>query len=39
MAIPNPAASLDRPDLARITARRLDDILWLNDALELQALP
>jgi len=39
MVITNPAAYLHRPALARITARRLDDILWLNDALDLQALP
>ena len=39
MAITNPAAYLDRPDLARITARRLDDILWLSDDLALQTLP
>ena len=39
MAIVNPARYLDRPDLARITARRLDDILWLSDDLALQPLP
>ena len=39
MAIVNPARYLDRPDLARITARRLDDILWLSDDLALQTLP
>ena len=39
MAITNPARYLDRPDLARITARRLDDILWLSDDLALQTLP
>ena len=39
LAIVNPARYLDRPDLARITARRLDDILWLSDDLALQTLP
>ena len=39
MAIVNPARYLDRPDLARITARRLGDILWLSDDLALQPLP
>ncbi len=39
MAIVNPARYIDRPDLARITARRLDDILWLSDDLALQTLP
>ena len=39
MAIANPAAYLGRPDLARITTRRLQDILWLDETLTLQELP
>ena len=39
MVITNPARYLDRPDLARITRRDVNDVLWLSDAMQLQALP
>ena len=39
MAIANPAAYINHPDLARITERRIEDILWLDEALTLQDLP
>lgn len=39
MAITTPARYIGRADLARITGRRLADILYLDEALSLQALP
>lgn len=38
MVITNPARYLDRPDLARITRRDVNDVLWLSDVVQLQAL-
>ena len=39
MVITNPALYLDRPDLARITHRDVNDVLWLSDEVQLQAIP
>ena len=39
MVITNPARYLGCPELARITRRDVNDVLWLSDAMQLQALP
>lgn len=39
MAVTTPALYIRRPDLAKITQRDLDDILWLSDDLQLRELP